>query len=74
MSDVYKLTQKSVWTNDVGEADWGDGAEGEGAAARPRPGAQEVEEGEAMRLFEKLWRMIVENRRVRIKETELLND
>lgn len=29
------------------------------------PRAQEVEEGEAMRLFERLWRIIIENRRVR---------
>lgn len=52
-------------TGDVG-ADRGDGAEGAGAGARPGPGAQEVEEGQAMRLFEKLRRMIVENRRGRM--------
>ncbi len=49
---------------DVG-ADRGDGAEGACAGTRPGPRAQEVEEGEAMRLFERLWRMIIENRRVR---------
>lgn len=48
-----------------GVADRGDGAEGSRAGARPGPRAQEVEEGEAMRLIEKLRRMIIENRRVR---------
>lgn len=35
------------------------------ALERDGPRAQEVEEGEAMRLIEKLRRMIIENRRVR---------
>lgn len=43
----------------------GDGAEGAGAGARPGPRSQEVEEGEAMRVFERLRRMLAENRRVR---------
>lgn len=40
-------------------------AEGACAGTRPGPRAQEVEEGQAMRLFERLRRMLVENRRVR---------